>query len=607
MINLKYIGFLFSFLMICNSVSCSDNVTAVKDDYNREKMPHPCLLLKKGEEEKIKSNIAASTELNSVSLAVFAQANQSIKSELPEYILKGKRLLDVSRQTLQNLYSLSYAYRMSKKECYLERAILELETVCRFPDWNPTHFLDVAEMTMAVSIAYDWLYSDLPQRTRQLVERSITEKSFDIALDTRYDSFYDNKGNWNQVCNAGLLFGAFAIYDKNPAKADRIITKYRETMPVALNAYLPDGAYPEGFTYWTYGTGFQAMLNCALETLGMSTVGEEEGLDKSAEYYFHMVGPTGKSYNYYDGSDDAVLDPTMFYFAAKKNDPSLLYWELKHIKNKLSPHRLLASILVYSKDMNLSSCTVPIKKTWTGGGVTPVYLTRSAWDDANAAFLGIKGGTPSTSHGHMDNGSFIFEVNGVRWAIELGSEGYEKIEAQGVDLWNMQQESSRWDLLRYTNKFHNTITINDKKHKANGYVTITNTFEDAEKCGAVLDLTPSLFDVEKAIREIALVNGSSLQIKDVIKTKSDITKVQWTMVTTATVQVINSNKIELTKDNKKLELTINSPVTANATSWSCQPTTSYEGKNPNAVCIGFTANLPANEETILNVTLTPIN
>ena len=189
----------------------------------------------------------------------------------------------------------------------------------------------------------------------------------------------------------------------------------------------------------------------------------------------------------------------------------------------------------------------------------------------------------------------------------MGSEGYEKIEAQGVDLWNMQQESSRWDLLRYTNKFHNTITINDKKHKANGYVTITNTFEDAEKCGAVLDLTPSLFDVEKAIREIALVNGSSLQIKDVIKTKSDITKVQWTMVTTATVQVINSNKIELTKDNKKLELTINSPVTANATSWSCQPTTSYEGKNPNAMCIGFTANLPANEETILNVTLTPIN
>ena len=29
-------------------------------------------------------------------------------------------------------------------------------TAARFEDWNPSHFLDVAEMTFALAIGYDW-------------------------------------------------------------------------------------------------------------------------------------------------------------------------------------------------------------------------------------------------------------------------------------------------------------------------------------------------------------------------------------------------------------------------------------------------------------------
>jgi hypothetical protein len=30
-----------------------------------------------------------------------------------------------------------------------------------FSDWNPSHFLDVAEMTAALAIGYDWLYEEV--------------------------------------------------------------------------------------------------------------------------------------------------------------------------------------------------------------------------------------------------------------------------------------------------------------------------------------------------------------------------------------------------------------------------------------------------------------
>ena len=53
---------------------------------------------------------------------------------------------------------------MTSEKKYLNRAVKEMLAVSAFSDWNPSHFLDVAEMTMAVSIGYDWLYDGLSAR-----------------------------------------------------------------------------------------------------------------------------------------------------------------------------------------------------------------------------------------------------------------------------------------------------------------------------------------------------------------------------------------------------------------------------------------------------------
>jgi hypothetical protein len=48
--------------------------------------------------------------------------------------------------------------------------------------------------------------------------------------------------------------------------------------------------------------------------------------------------------------------------------------------------------------------------------------------------LDIKEGTPNGSHAHMDAGSFVYETNGIRWAIDLGTEEYFKMRAAKLDL-----------------------------------------------------------------------------------------------------------------------------------------------------------------------------
>ena len=68
--------------------------------------------------------------------------------------------------------------------------------------------------------------------------------------------------------------------------------------------------------------------------------------------------------------------------------------------------------------------------------------------------MGFKGGSPGTNHAHMDVGSFVVDMQGVRWAVDLGGQGYHGLESRGVDLWNRGQDSERWTVFRLNNFGH---------------------------------------------------------------------------------------------------------------------------------------------------------
>lgn len=134
--------------------------------------------------------------------------------------MEGKRLLGVSRLALKRIFYLSYAYRMTKEEKYAYRATQEMLSVSRFPDWNPSHFLDVGEMVLALSIGYDWLYEYLEPEIRSIVRDAIVEKGLDAAAPDEW--FYRAVSNWNSVCNGGLLCGALAVFEDVPDKAKKL-------------------------------------------------------------------------------------------------------------------------------------------------------------------------------------------------------------------------------------------------------------------------------------------------------------------------------------------------------------------------------------------------
>ena len=590
----------------------SNNAESI--DYSKIQQ-HPRLLMMPGEEKSIQTAVNRSPELERVYKFIISESDKLDITPTLYFKKDGRRLLGVSREALKRIFFTSFAYRMTGNSKYAIRAEQELRAVCSFESWNPTHFLDVGEMTMAVAIGYDWLYDQLSDDTKKMACEAILNKGFIPSKNNQYNAFLNFTSNWNQVCNTGLVYGALSIMEEHPEEAQFIIDRALKTIGKSMASYAPDGNYPEGYNYWGYGTSFNVFLIAALESAlgtdaGLSTA---PGFMESAKYMLFMAGTTGMQFNYSDSAENGHCLPALFWFASRTGDSSLVSYEKQFLNNPSSRFtfeetRFLPLILIYGKNLDLKNLPDPSSKIWTGNGVTPVAMVRTDWRFGKGCYLGMKGGSASNSHSHMDGGSFVFEANGVRWAKDLGSDNYGRLESNKVDLWNRSQEGQRWDLFRYNNWAHNTLTINEKKHLVKGNVTIRKVYDQKNRLGAVMDMT-SLFadDIQKVERECIVVNEQYLQVSDRIRTGKEQADVRWTMVTSAEAKIENDHVVELSKDGKKLQVVIDSPRDGKFEILDNKPEMAYESKNPGTCRLVFHSLVPKNSRRTIKVRLVPLD
>lgn len=591
--------------------------TVAQTDYlgTIAKLPdHPRILWRAGDENALKRRVGADKTWGSLHQAILKECDALVAVAPLERVKIGRRLLSTSREALRRIFYLAYAWRMTGQETYRQRAEQELLAVSAFSDWNPSHFLDVAEMTMAVALGYDWLYADLSEQSRSVIKAAILEKGLKPSLEPQNNSWLRNSNNWNQVCNAGMVYGAMAIYDDQPVLAKQLINRALETVRLSMHEYEPDGAYPEGYSYWGYGTSFNVMLIGALDALFGQDFGlsEEPGFLKTAGYLANMTGPTGQAFNYSDSGLSGELQPAMFWFARKTSDPSLLWIERTYLTNpdetkRLLKDRLLPAALIWGGAIDLATISAPKSTMWVGAGKTPVALMRTSWTEPSAIFVGLKAGRPNASHAHMDVGSFVMEADGVRWAMDFGMQNYESLESKKVDLWNMRQQSQRWQVFRYNNFTHNTLTVNDSLQRVNGVAAITAHSATPSFMNATTDLTDLYRGMlAKANRGVAIVGKAYVVVRDELEGPPTANaRVRWTMLTPADVKIIDGNRAELTKDGKTLTLQVQQPATVSLQTWSTEPPHDYDAPNPGTVRVGFEVSVPAGIKTDLTVLLIP--
>jgi hypothetical protein len=573
--------------------------------------PHPRILLPKGDEKLIEKSIAENPILKKMHETILSECDQIIALPPVERIQIGRRLLDKSREALRRIFFLSYAWRMTGDDKYFERGERELLAVSKFSDWNPSHFLDVAEMTMGVAIGYDWLYPKLSVESRKTIREAIVSKGIKPSLDPKNNGWLTAEHNWNQVCNAGMTFGALAIAEDYPELSKNMIDRAIHSIPLAMKGYEPDGAYPEGYNYWGYGTSFNVMFLSAIEAAFSTDFGltKASGFLKTSGFLQNMTGVTGLCYNWGDSRITKELNPAMFWFAQRNNDPTQLWVEKTYLQrddfSSFTSDRLLPAIMIWGKDIPLDQVTVPKDIAWKGQGANPVALMRTSWTDPDGIFLGFKAGSPSVNHAHMDVGSFIMEADGVRWASDFGMQEYESLESKGIALWGREQNAQRWSIFRLNNKAHNTLTINDQLQQVKGYARIDRFSYKPDFTYAVSDLsTIYTGELQSAKRGVAIVEQHFVVISDELVSPNKPTTVRWTMMTTATPEM-GEKSVKLTKDGKTLILKVNTTASVSMKTWPTAPTNDYDAANPGTTLIGFEMKLEPNQKQSIQVLLIP--
>ena len=517
---------------------------------------HPRLMLKDKDLGLLRASYAEDKALQKCWQDVEKDADRYLDRPALVYKKVGPRLLSVSRDCLGRMYALALAYRWTGDEKYAAKAKENLLQVCAFPDWNPSHFLDTAEMSHAVGVGYDWLHHYLDAPTRSTIKAALIEKGLKPGLEVYAKGGWwtESEYNWNQVCNSGMLIGALAIAETDPNYAERIVPPALKSLPIALKSYGPDGAWGEGPGYWSYATHYTAYGLTALDTALGSTFGllEIDGLSKAGSFPIYTAGPTGLYLNLADVGERSARRPMpcLFWLARTFHNPLYAYSEHEQLEKRPAQ----AGHLVWYTARPPARAARRQLDYYFKGPVEVVTM-RSAWDDPNALFVGIKAGYNQVNHGHLDLGNFELDALGMRWVRDLGADNYNL-----PGYWDAKRGGQRWSYYRLNSASHNIPMLGGKDQDPLAKSSFTKVRLEGTDPRAVVDLTDAYDDfAQSVLRGVQMAaDRRAVLVQDECELKGPC-ELLWGVTTDAEITLPKEGIAELTLNGKKLLAEIAAP------------------------------------------------
>ena len=210
-----------------------------------------------------------------------------------------------------------------------------------------------------------------------------------------------------------------------------------------------------------------------------------------------------------------------------------------------------------------------------------VGFFRSSWTNPNGSWLGFKGCNSTADHGDLDAGTFVLEMGGQRWAIDLGSENYAV-----PGYWNkVSAHGARYGYYRKGTRGQNTLTfggwdgdVTTSNQRVGGPDVMISQFHgNGASRQAVVDMSSAYSHqgAGQVVRSFVWDPGmTELSVTDVFSFGTDgdnqAPNVTWAMHTRAAITISGSQAI-LSQGGVALVATLHAPAGATFTSTAVGP------------------------------------
>ncbi len=168
--------------------------------------------------------------------------------------------------------TLGYAYAVTHGPRYLDALAQQTLAVVRWPDWNPGHPLDTAQLATDVATGLSWSRSQMTVAQRDEVAGVLARRFLDpyaCGGDARLTGRRTGSGNQSAVVGSAAVLAALAVRVERPASSAAALTAgvaslERTAAPDGSGRSLADGPTDEGLMYTTYAAAAQALVESTL-------------------------------------------------------------------------------------------------------------------------------------------------------------------------------------------------------------------------------------------------------------------------------------------------------------------------------------------------------
>ncbi len=520
----------------------------------------------------------------------------------------GKKLLSVCKLATNRIVWMSFLYQVSGEQRFAERAVAEMINVCGFKDWNPSHYLDVAQMCYAVGLGYDWLYHYMTDSQRKTVMNGLYKN----GISTTKSPKLSESNNWNAWCNGGLSIGAAAIFEDHPTECAQILSDAVSNIQIVMAMFEPAGAYPEGPGYYKVTVEFTVMLINTLESVLGTDFGlsEVDGFRDSGRYPLAVNGYSN-CFNFGDGNERFMEVAALFWYADRYHMPELaLFQRENQTVNDLMDQHL--AMLWYNPELleGVDENEQQLDYFLMNDDYESIASFRSFPGDEAQIYAAIKSGNNQSPHTDMDVGTFVLEAMGERWFTELGKDNYSL-----TGYMSRGENGQRWTYYRKRAEGQNTLVINPDSTGGQAFdakcqiIDYQSGYDGGYATVKMLDAY-DLYGAKNMKRALALFdNRSRVLLRDEINLNTAST-IYWFAHTKANISISADGKTaELTMNGKTLLAQISTPAEAKFTKMSAKPLSSSpnpSGQDANAGYNKLVIKLTKTQAVSITVVFTPL-